>query len=118
MKPPVFQLLTASADVVSLVADRVYAFGAAPQDVARPYVVWQVLTGAPTSMLDGLPPDDRVAVQIDAYADSELSADQTLEALLTALDTAGYVTSFGSDVRDDITARYRVRLDADLFVNR
>lgn len=118
MRPPVFELLMGSPTIAQETDGRIYAFGSAPQDVARPYVVWQILTGTPTSLLDGVPPDDQVSVQVDVYADTELSAESIFHAARDVMDTSGYVTSFGGAVRDDLTTRYRVRMDASLFVNR
>lgn len=59
MIPAIFPLITANAGCTALLGTtptRFYAFGDAPQGVARPYATWQLVSGVPDNLLSGSPP--------------------------------------------------------------
>ena len=47
---------------------RLYRFGQAPQDVAKPYAVQQTIAGQPENYLGERPDQDTLLVQVDVYA--------------------------------------------------
>ena len=61
MMPPIFPVVAASAAAQAALGAapvRFFPFGAAPQDVALPYAVWQTVDGAPENYLGNLPDAD------------------------------------------------------------
>jgi hypothetical protein len=80
MYPPIYSTCAADTSVQSLLtgADgrlRLFPFGEAPQQCARPYAVHQIVYGGPDNSLSCIPNTDSFGVQIDVYAET---ADQAL----------------------------------------
>lgn len=112
--PPLFATCAANAGVTALLGagpTRLYPFGEAPEHVAKPYAVYQVLNGVPENYL-GEPPDiDQWNIQIDIYADSVSSADNALKAFRRALETVCHVTRLGGTGTDTSTQLKHTSLD-------
>ena len=122
MYPPVFKYAFASADVKSLLGSnplRVYMFGMAPQNVAYPYAVWQVVSGSPENYINGLPDIDGFTTQIDVYATSAAKARECAKALRDAFEPYGHVVSWRGESRDEgDTESYRSSFDVDWWTDR
>ena len=87
MMPPIFPIVAASAAAQAALGAapvRFFPFGAAPQDVALPYAVWQVVDGAPENYLGNLPDADVCTVLVDVYAAEPDSAASATVALRDA----------------------------------
>jgi hypothetical protein len=96
--PPLFAVCAANAGVTALMGvgpTRLYPFGDAPENVAKPYATYQVLNGVPENYL-GDPPDiDEWNIQIDIYAATVNSANAVQSALRRALESHCHVTRLG-----------------------
>lgn len=53
---------------------RLWPFGRAPQNEARPYAVHQLVYGTPDNSLSCVPTEDNFGIQIDAYAKTVTAA--------------------------------------------
>ncbi|WP_193090862.1 DUF3168 domain-containing protein [Halomonas colorata] len=96
--PPLFKVCAADAGVTALLGvspTRLFPFDDAPQNVAKPYAVFQVLNGLPENYLDEPPDIDEWNIQVDIYADSVKSATEVLRALRRALEPHCYITRLG-----------------------
>lgn len=119
--PPVFQLAIASSDVTGLLGinpTRLYPFGEAPQGVAKPYAVWQMIGGFPENYIDRIPDADTYSVQVDVYADQSGDAINVASALRDAYEPHAYITSWNGDGRDPDTNNYRISFDLEFIVLR
>lgn len=121
MIPPVFPILSSNTGVTSFLGvspTRVYPFGEAPQDVLKPYAVWQTISGSPENYLGDLPDADSYTVQIDVYANTSGSVIDSARAIRNALEPVAYVTSLGNTSRDTETRDYHYPMSVDFIVNR
>jgi len=121
MTAPIFPVCAASAAVTALLGTgpvRLFPFGEAPEGVARPYAVWQVVGGAPDSLLAGGADMDGYSLQVDIYADTGSSAEAVRAALRDAIDPHATITRWAAPPRDPTTGRYRVGFDVDWLVPR
>ncbi|TRZ62976.1 DUF3168 domain-containing protein [Pseudomonas alloputida] len=110
--PAVTALLGTGADM------RLYSFGEAPEGVAKPYVVWQVVGGSPENYLAGRPDADGFNLQVDVYATTGDKARQVRDAIRDAIELDAYVTRWGVEGRDPETKNYRASFDVDWWVSR
>lgn len=122
MMPPVFATCFASNAVKALIGTtpcRIFPFGLAPEQVVKPYAVWQVITGTPDNTLDDCGPHtDRANIQIDVYADTAAVAESVTVALRDAIEPVAYVTRWGGQTRDPETLNYRITFGVDWIVYR
>nr|WP_236165701.1 DUF3168 domain-containing protein [Pseudomonas fulva] len=122
MTPPIFQACAASAAVTALLGSgadlRLYSFGEAPQGVAKPYAVWQLIGGRPDNYLAGRPDVDSTRMQVDVYGATSTSARQVRDAIREAIELRSYITRWSGEGRDPITKNYRVSFDVDWIVPR
>lgn len=119
--PPVFATAFASDAVKEILGAspcRLYMFGMAPQTVAKPYAVWQVVGGSPENYLDRTPNTDRFTVQIDIYGVSANETRLSAAALRDAFEPHSYVTAWRGEDRDIETQLYRSSFDVSWFVKR
>ena len=119
MLAPIVAVCKAAPAVTALLGDnplRLYPHGDAPQNVGKPYAVWQVVSGSPTNYLNGQPDTDRYGLQIDVYADTATSADAVVTAMRKVIGRHAYVTGFGVDTRDTETKNYRKGFDVAWLV--
>ena len=118
---PLFLVSEADPAMQSLLGTsphRLYPFGYAPEGVAKPYVVWQVVTGSPENYLAGRPDLDGYTLQVDVYAESASSARAVTDALSRAIELQAYVTRWGGESKDNATKLYRSSFDIDWLVPR
>lgn len=122
MTAPIFETCSRDPVVTGLLgtgADmRLYSFGEAPDKVAKPYVVWQVINGNPENYLAGRPDADGFTLQVDVYASTGTSARQVRTALRNAIELQAYIARWGREERDSTTKHYRVSFDVDWTVLR
>ncbi|MBB1389536.1 DUF3168 domain-containing protein [Shewanella sp. SG44-6] len=118
---PIFSVCAASVAVTQLLGTnptRLYPFGQAPQNVVKPYAVWQVIGGSPENYVSGRPDTDTFSLQVDVYAESGSSASNVGDAIRTAIELDAYTTNFNGDSRDEQTGHYRHSFDVDWIVSR
>lgn len=112
--PPLFATCAANAGVTALLGagtTRLYPFGDAPENVAKPYAVYQVINGVPENYLDEPPDIDEWNIQIDIYATSVNSANDVQKALRRALEAHCYVTRLGRTGTEPSTKLKTTSLD-------
>lgn len=123
MFPPLFPAVAANAPCVALLKAgtgpvRFYQFGLAPQNVVKPYAVWQRIFGAPENYLGQMPDIDSFSLQIDAYASSADQVRTVAAALRDALEPVGYITNWLGESIDPATGNYRFSFSMDALVPR
>lgn len=118
MLPPVFQTLKASTAVKNIVGQnppRIYRHGEAPQNVERPYISWQLISGVPENNLSDPPPADRQSVQVDCWHQTDAGIETLAEAVRDAIEPVAHMTQVSVDERDEETRLYRISMDFDFF---
>jgi len=121
MYPPIFATCKADAGVTALLGSspcRLYLFGEAPQNVAKPYAVWQSVGGQPANYLCQRPDSDRFSLQVDVYADTASAAREVAIAISYAIETSAHVTAWRGESREQETKDYRSSFDVDWFISR
>lgn len=121
MQPPLFQTVAADGTVQSVFGTnpvRVFPFGGAPEGVARPYAVWQIIGGTPENYLGNSPDLDTYLVQVDVYADTVTSAQNGAEALRDALEPLANIVSWRGGSRDNSTQHFRYSFDINFLTAR
>jgi hypothetical protein len=122
MTAPIFQVCSQAAGVTALLgagaALRLYSFGEAPEGVAKPYAVWQLVNGSPENYLAGRPDVDGFSLQIDVYGTTGTSARKVRDAIRDAIELRANVTRWGGETRDPTTKNYRTSFDVDWIVRR
>ena len=120
--PPIFTILNASSAVTALLKGngilRVFEFGHAPQNVARPYAVWQTINGTPEHFLSDRPDAEEQYIQFDFYADTQSSAKSVRNAVEYALETHARITSYRSEDIEPETKLWRSGFDLSWFIKR
>lgn len=121
MDVPFYTVCKADPTVQALLggtAPRIYPFGQAPQDVIKPYVVYQWIGGAPLNMINCRPDADVMSLQIDAYGLTTQSSTAVANAIRYAVEMNCYITSYRGNLRDEETKLYRTSFDLDWLVDR
>jgi len=119
--PPIFSICAADPGVTALLGTspvRLFMFGMAPQNIQKPYAVWQVISGSPESYLAGRPDTDQHLLQIDVYADNASEARTVLAAIVHAVELHSYVVRYGGESRDSETLNYRSSMDVSWHTYR
>jgi len=121
MYPPIFAAIVAHPPALALLDGdivRVFAFGEAPENTARPYVTWQVITGSPENYLANRPDIDGYTLQVDVWADDGQAARDVAAAVRDAIEPHAYIVRWGGESRDPDTRAYRLSFDVSWFVHR
>lgn len=121
MYPPIFATLVANGTVTGIfgtVPTRVYPFGEAPQEVTKPYAVWQIIGGGPENYLSQRPDIDLWSLQIDVYADTAAAARSGAEAIRDAIELQAHIVGWRGESRDPETNNYRYSFDVDWWSDR
>lgn len=121
MIPPMFTTCAASSEVLAVLGSdpvRLFGAGRAPQNVAEPYAVWQVIAGSPENYLGDTPDMDSYTLQVDCYAQTAAEARGVAEALRNAIEPVAYVVAWRGESREPETQLYRYSFDVDWFVAR
>lgn len=106
--------LKANTALTALISGRIYPI-AAPQNVAKPYLVYRVISNNSNQCLEGGIYENDVRIQIDIWADTYSNAKVTKEAAVDAI--LGFKSSYNINVMDDYeqdTLLYRQILDFKL----
>ncbi|ORL62906.1 DUF3168 domain-containing protein [Pseudomonas putida] len=115
MYPPIFPVVAADPAATALLGTdpvRFFPFGMAPQNVAKPYAVWQQVTGGePYNRLNCRPGGSRFRLQIDAYGTTASQARAVADAIERALELTCHVVSYNGETRDPETLNYRSSFD-------
>ena len=118
MLPPVFQVLKDSPAVMAFVGGqppRIFRAGSAPQDVDRPYITWQLVTGVPENNLSDPPPVDRQSVQVDCWHQLDKQIDAMATAVRDAVEPHAHMTSVLLHEREPETRLYRIAMQFDFW---
>ncbi|MDV9030571.1 DUF3168 domain-containing protein [Pseudomonas sp. RAC1] len=122
MTPPIVEACAASAAVTALLGAgvdmRLYSFGEAEEGVAKPYAVWQLITGDPENYLAGRPDVDSFTLQVDIYGTTGTSVRSVRDAIRDAIELRANITRWGGESRDPTTKNYRTSFDVDWIVRR
>lgn len=121
MIPPIFSLVSSSAEVTDLIGTnptRFYPFGRAPQNVEVPYAVWQIISGEPENFLSTPADMDRLSLQVDVFGRSAAEASGIVAALRNALEDSAYVTALRGQELEDDTGLFRFSFDVDWHLAR
>ena len=121
MNPPVFQALNVSA-VRAFVGTpaRIYQVKA-PQNVAKPYIVWQVVGGSPVNNLSDNPDMDNSRIRVWCYCDEAAgtaAARNLALAVRAALEAVTHVTFGPIDNYEVETSLYVWIMDAEFWESR
>ena len=119
--PPFFATCSGNAGLTALIGTnpvRCYLFGEAdPPPPEKPYMVWQVIGGAPENHLSGAPVIGLFTTQVDIYGQTAASARAVSAAFQTAIASAAYVTGYGGEYREADTGLYRLTITVDWFTD-
>jgi hypothetical protein len=118
MLPNVYEQLRTNATIVSLVNKRIYRHGAAPQDVAKPYITWSVSMNMPQDVLNAQPCHDKDTVQIDCWSETDQEIENLAYAVRAALDSTLISNRIMLDTRENDTKLYRISIEADFIRSR
>lgn len=123
MLPPIAQVLTGNAAVTALLgampATRAYPHGQAPENVAKPYLVFQTIDNTPDNYLAQTPDSDGSSTQLDIYGATVASVRAVGRAVRDAFEfPVGYVTAIREFGRDPDTNLYRLTIEVDLITPR
>ena len=121
MYPPVFPIISIDSGVQDKLGYnpvRVFPFGGAPDQVALPYAVWQVVDGSPENYISNDPDMDRFLVQFDVYAETAKSAREAAEALRYPIQRHAHITAWRGETRDPEAQLYRFSFDVNFLTAR
>lgn len=123
MYPPIFPAVDGSSACRALLRaaggpTRFYQFGMAPQNVVKPYAVWQRSFGSPENYLGNVPDGDSFTLLVDVYASSADSARAVAVALRDAIEPVAYITSWLGESIDPDTLNNRFSFQVDWIVPR
>lgn len=116
MLPNVYAVLAAAGPVTSIVGTtpaRIYRHGHAPQDVARPYVTWQLIAGEPANTLSETPAVDRCTLQVDCWHPTDAGVVDLSTAVRNAIEPHAHLTATLIDEQEPETRLYRLALQFD-----
>lgn len=121
MLVPIFATCKASPAVTALLGVtpmRLYEFGEAPPQVAKPYAVWQEVSGLPENYINDRPNIEYKRIQIDCYADSSSAARNVQSAIERAIELSAHVVSYNGEFTDPETKNKRSSFDVAWWVTR
>lgn len=120
MPPQIYEVAKDDAAVKAVFGNppRLYLFGEAPPNVAKPYGVWQQLYGSPENFLGQRPDMDSFGTQVDVYAGTAAAARGAAKALVDALEVSAYVTAWNGESRDPETRDYRFSFTVEFMEPR
>ena len=120
MIPPVYTGVSASVPVQAVLGNpvRLYGFGEAPQNVTKPYAVWQTPFALPENYLGRVPDIDQHSTQVDVYGATSASVIAAATALRNVYEVTAHMTSFRLWPKETDTNLYRVTLEIDFWTKR
>lgn len=121
MTPPIFPAIVTNSSVTDLLGlnpTRFYPFKDAPQNVVRPYAVYQIISGTPENYLGDIADIDQIGLQIDVFAEDSDDCENIAKLIRAAIEGLCYITSFRDFGKESETLLYRYTLEADWFLDR
>lgn len=118
MAPPVWEILSITPSVQSLVGSAIYPGGQVAEGTPLPYITWQGIGGSPENCLGHTPDVDMFSIQFDCWADDVAEVRAIAEAVRDAIEQDAHIVSWRGDQRDDATGAYRYSFDVDWYVYR
>jgi len=121
MYPPLFALVSADSQVraqFGLNPTRIFLFGEAPETVAKPYAVWQTISGSPENYISNTPDMDSFSVQVDVYATTATSVRAAAQALRNAIEPRAHISAWRGESRDPETNLFRYSFDVEFLTAR
>lgn len=121
MIPPIFQTVsnfTAATNILGSSPCRFYPAGNAPQNVAKPYATYQVISGLPENYLNQTPDVDEIIIQISCYAERYDDLITLIYALRDAVETVAHIDGWGKSERESETMLYGFSFDVAWHVKR
>jgi hypothetical protein len=118
MNPQLFTILNASAPVKALLGTsplRVYPWGRAPANTAKPYAVYSVYNANPENYLSGSPDIDNKGTQINIYATTASNLESCFNAVRDALEPYAHMTNFATPDLDSNTDLFSCRMEFDFW---
>lgn len=120
--PPIFKLCNNSKAVKKLLKAggilRVFEFGQAPQNVAKPYAVWQEVAGSHDPSLNVRPCNESHLVQVDCYAETASGAKAVRNAIEYALEPYALTVSYRGNNKEAETNLFRSTVDFEILTTR
>lgn len=121
MNPPIFTILNSSTAVRLLLGSnplRIYPWGRAPSNVRKPYGVYAVYNANPENYLGQVPDIDNKGTQLNLYADTAESLENTYTAVRNALEPYAHMTSFSTPDLDADTDLFSCIMEFDFWEDR
>ena len=97
---------------------RIYPHGEAPATVAKPYAVYQMISGTPENYLATRSDMDAYRLQFDVYATTGTAATNGASVIRVALEGSGYVLGLNGVSRDADTNLIRYSFDMEFHNSR
>lgn len=98
---------------------RVYPYGIKIDSIPRkPYVLYGLFNSVPYNYLADRCDMDLSGIQADIYAETSEKVMLCFEAIRSAIDGNGYVTSYSTIDTDIENGLYHIRMDIDFHVER
>lgn len=119
--PAIFSKVAANAACTALLGKnptRFWAYGMAPEDETRPYVVHQLVSGQPINHLSCRPSADEQTLQVQCYAKTDKTCRQVLQAVADVVEQMGYITGWINDGIDKDTRLFSRGFFADFITPR
>ncbi len=118
MLPPIYTTLHNNNAVSTIVSNRIYRHGNAPQDTTKPYVTWNLINDDPENNLSDLPPVDRCTIQVDCWHQTDAGIETLAIAVRDAIEPHAHMTGIPIDNREIETKLFRISLQFDWFLDR
>lgn len=123
MYAPIFTTLKAAPAVVALLQSpggqlRVYPADEAPQEVAKPYLVYQQVSGSPENYLGQVPDVDSFGNQIDIYGKTLEDVLVVGKAVRDAIERVAYISAWLGTSKEPDTRLYRLSFEVDWYTDR
>lgn len=121
MYAPIFKVCSERAAVTAVLGTspvRLYLFGEAPQNVVKPYAVWQTISGVPENYINQVPDIDSYSLQVDVYAETASQVRLAAKALRDAIEPKAHITAWRGESKEAETNLFRYSFDVDWFVGR
>lgn len=120
---PIFEVLSESQAVNDKLCGtdnilRVYEFGDAPQNVIKPYLVWQLISGSPFQNLSCRPRAEEHYIQVDVYSHNQQEVKEIQQLIEYELETHAEITSYRGDSFEEKTKLWRSSFDLKWFLKR
>jgi hypothetical protein len=115
--PAIQGALAGSGALTAIVQSRIYQT-VAPEDAARPYVVWTLVSAVPENQLSETAEDDDQRVQVDTFSGSQPQARQAIQAAADACEAIGYIVFGPWFSFEDDTKLHRGSFDVEVWTKR